>query len=96
MKPQKLGLSAGFGLLVLVFNDGRRNDNRGGDANNDETVSVGDLSCVGGAFGGAPTVCSTLGYPPGTSDVNADGTVNIFDLVLVGGNYNKVSPQPWQ
>jgi hypothetical protein len=69
---------------------------RAGDANNDETVSVGDLSCVGGAFGGAPTVCSTLGFPPGTSDVNADGSVNIFDLVLVGGNYNKVSPQPWQ
>ena len=64
----------------------------GGDANNDETVTVTDLSCVGGAFNGPPTVCGATG----TSDLNADTVVNIFDLVLVGSNYNKVSPQPWQ
>ena len=64
----------------------------GGDANNDETVTVADLSCVGGAFNASPVVCGVTG----SSDLNEDGMTNIFDLVLVGSNYNKVSPQPWQ
>ena len=66
---------------------------RAGDANNDEMVSITDLSCVGGDFGGVPTLCAPL---PNSSDINADGIVNIFDLVLVGGNFDKVSPQAWQ
>lgn len=65
---------------------------RAGDANNSEVVDIADLSCVGGAFGGAPTTCGLTG----NSDINWSGGVDIFDLVLVGGNYNKVSPQPWQ
>ena len=63
----------------------------GGDANNDGIIDNLDLTCVGGAFGGAPTVCGATG----SSDINADTTVNILDLVLVGGNYDKFSPQPW-
>ena len=31
----------------------------GGDANNDGTIDISDLSCIGGAFGLAPTVCGT-------------------------------------
>ena len=65
---------------------------RAGDANNSEVVDIADLSCVGGAFGGAPTVCGLTG----SSDINWSGGVDIFDLVLVGGNYNKSSPQLWQ
>ena len=62
----------------------------GGDANNDESVTIGDLSCIGGAFGSwAP--CGTTGG----SDINADGTTNIQDLSIAGGNYTKTSPQPW-
>jgi Tol biopolymer transport system component len=64
---------------------------RGGDATNDGTVELGDLTCVGGAFGNPPTLCGVNG----SSDLNADGTTNILDLVLVGGNYNLSSPQPW-
>lgn len=63
----------------------------GGDSDNSGTIDVSDLSCVGGAFGGSPTLCGATG----SSDINADGTVNIFDLVLVGGNYGLATPQPW-
>ena len=63
----------------------------GGDANNDGTIDVADLGCIGGAFGGAPTVCGTTG----SSDITADGAVNILDLVLPGGNYDKSTPQAW-
>jgi hypothetical protein len=62
----------------------------GGDANNDEQVSIGDLSCIGGAFGSWQQ-CGT----DGASDINADGTTNILDLSIAGGNYGKQSPQGW-
>lgn len=62
-----------------------------GDSNNDSLVDILDLSCVGGGYDTAGTVCGTTG----NSDLNADGVVNIFDLVLVGGNYGLASPQPW-
>ena len=54
----------------------------GGDANNDGSIEISDLTCIGGSFGGAT----------GSSDVNADGAVNILDLVLSGGNYGLTSP----
>jgi hypothetical protein len=63
----------------------------GGDADNNSTIGLGDLTCIGGSFGGAPVVCGTTG----SSDINHDGTVNIFDLVLPGGNYGLSSPQVW-
>ncbi|MBI5879016.1 MAG: hypothetical protein HZB53_15300 [Chloroflexi bacterium] len=62
-----------------------------GDATNDGLVSILDLACMGGAYGGPPTVCGA----DGSSDINADGVVNIFDLVLAGGNYGRAAPQPW-
>lgn len=67
---------------------------RGGNANSDNTVSITDLSCIAGDFGGVPSTCNTP--PLISSDVNGDGIVNVFDLVMAGGNYGKSSPQPWQ
>jgi len=64
---------------------------KGGDANNDGTIEIGDLTCIGGDFGGAPDVCGTTG----SSDINLDGVVNILDLVLPGGNYGLNTPQGW-
>ena len=61
---------------------------RGGDANNDGAIGIGDVSCIGGAFGGTPTICGTTG----SNDINADGAVNILDLVLAGGNYGLAAP----
>lgn len=63
----------------------------GGDANNDATISIGDLSCIGGDFGGPPSTCGGTG----SSDINASGAVNILDLVLAGGNYGLSTPQGW-
>ena len=71
----------------------------GGDANNSGGVELGDLACVGGAFGNPATVCAG----PGNSDINWDGQTDILDLVLVGGNYNlgtgipgyPLPPLPW-
>lgn len=64
---------------------------KGGDANNTETVTVSDLSCIGSDFGTAGSTCGGLGG----SDINADGVVNIFDLVIAGGNYDLVGPLPY-
>lgn len=63
----------------------------GGDATNDGTIDISDLTCIGGAFGGAPTDCGGTGG----SDINKDTTVNILDLVLAGGNWHLSSPQNW-
>jgi hypothetical protein len=64
---------------------------KGGDANNDGRITLPDLTCIGGDFGGAPGTCGGLG----STDINLDGFVNIFDLVLPGGNYSLVTPQSW-
>lgn len=63
----------------------------GGDANNDGQIDLGDLTCIGGSFGGTPVLCGMTG----SSDINADGTINILDLVLAGGNYGLNSPGTW-
>ncbi len=65
---------------------------KGGDANNSESIEVGDASCIGGAYGVAPVVstCGGLGSP----DVNGDGKVDILDLTLMGGNFGIVA-SPW-
>ena len=62
----------------------------GGDANNDGTIQIGDLTCVGNDFGTSANNCTG-----GNSDITADGNVNILDLVLVGGNFDLPAPQPW-
>jgi len=65
---------------------------KGGDANNDGTIDILDLACIGGSFGSTtPGTCSGSG----SSDINKDSIVNILDLVLAGGNYNLSSPQVW-
>ena len=63
----------------------------GGDANNDNSIDISDLTCIGGSFGGAPATCGTTG----SSDINADGIVNVLDLVLSGGNYGLTTPRSW-
>ncbi|MCB0203786.1 MAG: hypothetical protein KDH89_03060 [Anaerolineae bacterium] len=65
----------------------------GGDANNDDDVTILDLSCIGGDFGSAPPI-STCGGT-GSPDINADNKVNIQDLSIAGGNYDKCGAQPW-
>ncbi len=56
---------------------------KGGDANDDEKVDVGDAGLVGGAYGDTLT-CPLTGA---CADVNGDGKVDILDLTLMGGNY---------
>jgi hypothetical protein len=65
---------------------------KGGDANTSGLIDIGDLSCIAGDFGRAPTTCVGVST---SSDINADTTVNIYDLVLAGGNYQLTSPQGW-
>ena len=62
----------------------------GGDATDDEGIQVGDLSCIGGDYGGSGVVCGATGW----SDVNGDGKVNVQDLSMAGGNLYKTS-SPW-
>jgi hypothetical protein len=63
----------------------------GGDANDDDTVNILDLS-----FMGARYMCN-LGDPcyDAKADINDDGTINIQDLAITGGNYLETSPVPW-
>jgi len=56
---------------------------KGGDANDDNVVSVGDAGIVGGAYG--------IGTITSQGDVNFDNKVNVQDLALVGSNYNVTS-----
>jgi len=67
----------------------------GGDATNDDTISVSDASCIGGDYGQTSdfTECGGSGSG-GTSDVNGDNVIDILDLVLMGGNYS-LSSSSW-
>ena len=65
----------------------------GGDANNDDDVTILDLSCIGGDFGSQPPTSTCLGT--GSPDINADNKVNIQDLSIAGGNFDKCGAQPW-
>lgn len=62
---------------------------RGGDANDDDVINIGDATLVAANFGQA--------VPPADSraDINADNTVNIRDLAILGGNYELAGCQDW-
>ena len=67
---------------------------KGGDATNNGTIDINDLSCIGGDFGKTALSFGNCGGQ-GSPDINADNTINILDLVLAGGNFELTSPQPW-
>ena len=62
---------------------------RGGDANDDDVINIGDATLLGSHFG--------QDVPPADSraDINADNHVNIQDLAILGGNYELNGCQPW-
>lgn len=64
---------------------------RGGDANNDGTINILDLSCLGSSYLNGVGTCSAAG----STDLNGDGRTNILDLGLAGGNYGLFTWQPW-
>jgi hypothetical protein len=58
----------------------------GGDATDDNVITIADAACIGGRYGNSlPGACNGHGSP----DVNGDGVVNILDLTLMGGNFFK-------
>lgn len=68
----------------------------GGDATDDNEISIHDASCIGGAFNLAPVACSSDNVVhQANADVNGDGVVNIFDLALMGGNFLKLQSSGW-
>jgi hypothetical protein len=64
----------------------------GGDVDDNDQISIGDLTAIGGVFG--------LSVPSGAewnTDINDDDVINILDLVLAAGNYGKfsITNVPW-
>jgi hypothetical protein len=62
----------------------------GGDADDDDEVTISDAAIIGADFGN-----SGGGISDQRADINNDDTVDILDLVLMGGNYGKTSPVTW-
>lgn len=62
---------------------------RGGDANDDDTINIGDATLLGANFG--------LNVPPADvrADINNDNRVNVQDLAILGGNYGLTGCQSW-
>lgn len=62
---------------------------RGGDANDDGEINIGDATLLGANFG--------LTTPPADAraDINGDGRVNVQDLAIMGGNYGLTGCQNW-
>ena len=87
-------LMAEKSLLVDGNKTGQNTKLLGGDANDDMTVDLLDLSCIGGQFGSItpPFTCNAV---PETADVNDDFKINIQDLSLAAGNYLLFEPQGW-
>ncbi|QLQ06877.1 MAG: hypothetical protein HZY76_13075 [Anaerolineae bacterium] len=56
----------------------------GGDATNNDVVTIDDATCIGAYYELPFTDCGTPGSSP---DVKVNGVVDIFDLVLMGSNY---------
>lgn len=63
----------------------------GGDANDDCTVNILDLSFMGARY---LLSCGDPGWDL-RADINADCIVNIQDIVLGGSNCTKTRPVPW-
>jgi parallel beta-helix repeat protein len=61
---------------------------REGDVNNDDRVTIIDLSALGSAFG---TSRGGAGWN-WAADFNRDGNVNILDMSVLGSNFGKVGP----
>ncbi len=51
---------------------------KGGDADDDQTVNLGDASAIGSNYGATGDI---------NADVNFSGRVDVFDLAMVGGNF---------
>ena len=51
---------------------------KGGDANDDQNVNLGDASAIGSNYGATGDI---------NADVNFSGRVDVFDLAMVGGNF---------
>ena len=58
----------------------------GGDANDDCTINILDLSFMGSRFGLSDGDTNF----DAKADINTDGTVNILDLTVAGGNFHEV------
>ena len=56
---------------------------KGGDANGDDAIDIGDAGIIGGQYGNSGSSLN--------GDINYSGTVDIFDLALMGGNYGLTS-----
>jgi hypothetical protein len=63
---------------------------REGDVNNDNYVTILDLSILAGSYNQAS---GNPGYDQ-RADLNEDGLVNILDLSLLAGNYNQAGQFP--
>ena len=62
---------------------------KGGNANGDGAINIGDATLVAANFG--------LAVPPADAraDINGDGIVNVQDLAILGSNYGLSGEQPW-
>jgi len=68
-----------IGLLILIKSLAAPNPNLPGDLNNDNNVSVTDLSII----------LSNYGTTNNAADINSDGSVNVLDLSILLSHYGQ-------
>ncbi len=66
----------------------------GGDANNDGRISIGDLTCIGGAVGKTGSAMGDCGGR-GSPEINGHARVSLGDLTITGGNHGQTTSNPW-